>query len=302
MPSFSDFQPDSFPDFDITPEEEEEDFEQSNFFPFVDDETAFMGEGESQEDDPGAGDSYEGTDPSVFDEMDDQTDNQSAPAVQDPQSFGQKDDPEAKENIGDEAYDDDEDDTSDPALIDAGETVSSVGEVRYPEQGIDSDELTYVPLYQPSDEVEEPVEEVAVAQEEEDEEEEQALEDDTTREDIGDNPSFLQNVYDTLSDQFDSLVSAYDLFLAERIDPEELNILSLFTVNLFSDKKLFFDIDQIYEEFGFPEESSMLEDGDDITNDLVTSPTLLAGFAEMEGSIAMDTYLSEFQGFTMEDV
>lgn len=104
---------------------------------------------------PGVGNSFDGQDPTVFaaegdpDEPEAQigpvptteAENQSAPGVNDPHSLGQEDDPEAVENETDEQVGDDEEDSSDPANI-LPRTGHWSDLIRYPEQGIDSDELT----------------------------------------------------------------------------------------------------------------------------------------------------------------
>lgn len=104
---------------------------------------------------PGVGNTFDGQDPTVFAAEGDpdeptvqqsatvpeiEAEEQTAPSVNDPTTLGQEDDPEAVEQPTDEQAGDDEDDSSDPA--DIHPDVSSEDEVRYPEQGIDSDEDT----------------------------------------------------------------------------------------------------------------------------------------------------------------
>lgn len=104
---------------------------------------------------PGVGNSFDGQDPTVFAAEGDpdeptaqigpvpttEAENQSAPGVNDPHSLGQEDDPEAVENPTDEQAGDDEEDSSDPADV-LPRTGHWSDMIRYPEQGIDSGELT----------------------------------------------------------------------------------------------------------------------------------------------------------------
>lgn len=109
---------------------------------------------------PGYGETFGGGDPTVFsnqgdpDEPEEQT-SDVPPIETDEQTAtvpgedygtaapGRADDPEVGEHPGDEAAGDDEDDgPPDPALIDATEQIDSTEEVRYPEQGRDTDDLT----------------------------------------------------------------------------------------------------------------------------------------------------------------
>lgn len=128
--------------------------------PTPDFETAAETPNDGQPDDrdnyqePGVGNSFDGQDPSVWAAEGDpeeptaqqsatvpeiEAENQTA-TVNNPTTLGQEDDPEAVEQPGDEQAGDDEDDSSDPA--DIHPNISSEEEVRYPEQGIESDEDT----------------------------------------------------------------------------------------------------------------------------------------------------------------
>lgn len=104
---------------------------------------------------PGVGDTFLGQDPTVFaaegnpDEPGAQTSDvppleaeQQTATNNDPQNFGEKDDPESQEQPGDQQAGDNEDDTADPADVDSSGIVDSADDIEYPEQGIDNDETT----------------------------------------------------------------------------------------------------------------------------------------------------------------
>lgn len=279
MPSFSDFTWENFPDYDVTPEELQFPVELQEDDPFQSFDPEIIAQQESSEepDLPGAGDSYQGTDPTAFSEQDGTLDEQEA-AAPDAQTLGQSDDPEAQEGVGDEAEGDDEDDTSDPALVDSGEAIDATDEVRYPEQGIDSDELT----------ITEP-------------------ESINPQDYSGPASIFVTDpeLFDIVQELLDWQSKDYDKFLLELLDlrDEQSLLLSIEQDTL----DYILDIDDSianqFTNFAFDLEDVELdgEDNDDL-GDGFTTPSLLTEMADIVGGVDQDTYLTSFQWLNADNI
>lgn len=286
MPTFNEFTFESEPDYDVTPEdlvntfpgEGEDDYIDLNDFV-----EAELARSDEEPDDPGAGDSYQGTDPTAFTEQGGTIDEQQATAP-DAQTLGEQDDPEAQEAAGDEAEGDDEDDSSDPAQVDSGRAVDPTEEVRFPEQGQDLDELTYKSpeSIQPSDE-----ESVFVRDPELFEIAQELLDYQATL-----NDEIRNELFDWFIEQRESaLLSKLDAFL----DQAELDLEFLLDVDE--------NIRSTLQDYEFASELPEMdgEDNDDL-GDLFTSPSLLIDFGDIIGGVDQDTYLTEFNMINQDDV
>lgn len=301
MPSFSDFTQEGFPDYDATPEELQPPTElqpgydpENDPFQSFDADIAFQSTSNEEPDPPGAGDSYQGTDPTAFSEQDGTIDEQAA-AAPDAQTLGQSDDPEAQEDTGDEAYGDDEDDTSDPAQVDSGEHISAVEEVRYPEQGSDADELT----------VREP--------------------ESINPGDYAGPASVLvtdPELFKVVEELLDWQATEWDNFLLELLegvtdarDRSDARLLRRLDRTLDQQDQAMFDAldylldldDKITNQmanFAFDEFDSVELDGEDNDDlgDGFTTPSLLAEMADIVGGVDQDTFLTEFQWLNAEDI
>jgi hypothetical protein len=137
MSTFNDFTFDDEINYDQTPEEQFNEVTGINDTIDLVDPVDTSVEDGTYQDEPGAGDSYQGTDPTVFNEQDELTDEPAANP--DPVTLGEQDDPESNDNPLDEDEGDDENDKADPAGILPQLITNSFA---YPEQGQDSDELT----------------------------------------------------------------------------------------------------------------------------------------------------------------
>lgn len=283
MPSFSDFTWENFPDYDVIPEELQFPVElQQEDDPFYDYSADVIPDSSEEPDQPSAGDSYQGTDPTAFSEQDGIIDEQEATAP-DAQTLGQSDDPEAQEGIGDEAEGDDEDDTSDPALVDSGKAIDATDDVRYPEQGIDNDELT----------ITEP-------------------ESINPQEYSGPASIFITEpkLFDIAQELLDWQAKEYDKLLLELLDlrdqaltDEQHILLSIEQDTL----DYIIDIDDRitnqFANFAFDLEDVELdgEDNDDL-GDGFTTPSLLTEMADIIGGVDQDTYLTSFQWLNADDI
>lgn len=289
MPSFADFTPEGLPDYDATPEELQPPTElqagydepQDDPFQSFDPDIAFQSTSNEEPDPPGAGDSYQGTDPSAFSEQDGTVDEQQA-AAPDAHTLGQSDDPEAQEAVGDEAEGDDEDDTSDPAQVDSGEAIDATDEVQYPEQGIDADELT----------IREPEQVHLVTL---DDRKllltDQELVEELRSLEVEDREAFLRSIFDEIlqerqriADEFASVLDTNNIFeYLLDIDDKVTNQMANFAFDDFEDVEL------------------DGEDNDDL-GDGFTTPSLLAEMSDIIGGVDQDTFLTEFQWLHQEEI
>lgn len=266
MPAFSDFLPRQFIYYDITPEQ---DFAKDEFG--VSDDEAFTNDPEADE--PGAGETFQGTDPTAFNEQDTILENETA-TTNDPVSFGQSDDPESKEQMGDVAEGDNEDDDSDPADI----YPELIDDVRFPGLAIDADELT----------IELVAEDVITSLV-------------TTKTEY--EPYVLTGFLDEplLNDL---ILSTETISLVETdFDPTKLELFIEEDVSI-TPLSAFVEGMRILRTITLSDLLTMFSD-DTENNDLsdfFTTPSLLTGFADVIGSVDLDTFLVEFQSINMDDV
>lgn len=276
MPSFNEMTIEMFPDWDVTPEESLPD-EADDLLTFPDDAPG----ADEEPDLPGAGDSYEGTDPTAFTEQDGTVDEQEAAAPD--ANFGQADDPEAQEGVGDEAEGDDEDDTSDPSLIDSGRIIDATDDVRYPEQGDQLDELTYTSpeSIQPSDEASIFVRDPELAQ-------------------------IAQELLDWQANELEQMrLELFNWFIEQR-DNDITSEDATFEDQAEIDLEFLLNVDgrirSLLGNYVFDSLHPELdgEDDDDL-GDLFTSPSLLIDFGDIIGGVDQDTYMVEFNSVSHED-
>lgn len=290
MPSFADFTPEGFPDYDATPEELQPPTElqagydpENDPFQSFDPDISFQSGSNEEPDPPGAGDSYQGTDPTAFSEQDGTIDEQQA-AAPDAHTIGQSDDPEAQEAVGDEAEGDDEDDTSDPAQVDSGEAIDATDEVRYPEQGQDAQELT----------IREP--------------------ESIDPQDYSGPASVLvtdPELFDHIQDLLNIAAKEREDFLQELVDLRDQMLLDeLDTILDIHQNTLDYilDIDDKItnqmSNFAFDDFEDVELDGEDNDDlgDGFTTPSLLAEMADIVGGVDQDTFLTEFQWLHQEEI
>lgn len=299
---------------------------------------------------PGEGDTFVGQDPTVFASEGNpekpfategavppiEAEQQTA-TYNDPKLLGEQDDPESKEQIGDEQEGDEENDTADPANI--SPDVDAEDEVEYPEQGQDSDELTAkdpekieIPTYYDVNAFE-PVE-VGIGLEKRRE-----LADITTQAETNLERSIREGVQGVLEEYERSRITLDD-FREASVELSQ-RYLGVFNLSLedFSGPRIDLDPEspdyifggetfgEMITEFFSPESpdyllgassvGSMFEDWVDVANggefgeviienlgvdDLFTSETSLPEFNDVIGGIDQDTYLTEFQWLNADDV
>lgn len=285
---------------------------------------------------PGAGDTFAGQDPTVFaaegdpDEPTAQTsdvppveaEQQTAPAVNDPKTLGQKDDPEAREQAGDQQAGDVEDDDADPADVSSAEgDVDAFDDVDFPEQGIRASE-TWVEIPRSTQAVSwnrvfpglrvqelridprltDPLDITLFATEP------------FINIKLADANWWLGRGKGTLYDEQlrveRTLARIRDEFDASRRRENKANRMDLDALQRF-EKKLdkmddvdwwdwmdYFDADGDADNDGVEDDFDVVpdDDGEDIGElDLVTTPTTLADMGDVEGLIDNDTFLNEFQ-------
>lgn len=266
MPAFSDFLPRQFIYYDVTPEQ---DFAKDEFG--ISDNEAFVNDPEADE--PGAGETFQGTDPTAFNEQDTVLENETA-TTNDPVSFGQSDDPESKEQIGDVAEGDNEDDDSDPADI----YPELIDDVRFPGLAIDADELTI-----------------------------ELIED--AEKDIISSPIATKEAYvptGFLDEPLlnDLILSTETIAIVETdFDPTKLELFIEEDVSI-TPLSAFVEGMRVLRTVTLSDLLIMFSD-DTENNDLsdfFTTPSLLTGFADVIGSVDLDTFLVEFQSINMDDV